>query len=467
MNFVKTDIEDVFILEPKVFGDNRGWFMETYSKQTMLNNGVDVNFVQDNHSMSTLKNTLRGLHFQNAPKAQSKLVRCTKGKIMDVAVDLRKGSPTYKKWISVELSEENKKQLFIPKGFAHGFLALTDNVEVEYKVDEYYSAENDRSIKFDDKEIGVDWNVYEPILSEKDKNAPKLMDSDINFKYKFMVTGVNGQLGHDVVLKLKELGHLVVAPDKSELDITNEEKVFKYILNEKPNVVIHCAAYTNVDKAEEDRENCYNINVKGTEYLVNAIKKINAKLVYISTDYVFDGLGIKPYREDDVTKPINYYGYTKEQGEKIVQNTIDKHFVVRTSWVYGVNGNNFVKTMLELSKKMNDINVVSDQVGSPTYTKDLAEYILQLVQTKEYGIYHATNDGYCSWADFAEEIFRVSNIEMKVNRISTSEYPTKAKRPFNSRLSSSKNEKISIRKMPEFKEALYRYIEEINGIVNY
>ena len=183
MNTIKTDIEDVIIIEPKVFGDHRGWFTETYSKEKFREFGINIDFIQDNHSLSAQKGTLRGLHFQLNPKAQTKLVRCTKGKILDVAVDIREGSPTYKKWVAVELTEENKKQLLVPKGFAHGFITLTDNVEVQYKVDEYYSPENDRSIRYDDPEIGVDWGIEDPILSEKDLNAPLLKDSNINFKY--------------------------------------------------------------------------------------------------------------------------------------------------------------------------------------------------------------------------------------------------------------------------------------------
>lgn len=180
MNIIKTKLEDVLIIEPKVFGDNRGWFTETYSKEKL---GLDIDFIQDNHSFSGKKGTLRGLHFQTNPKAQTKLVRCTKGEILDVAVDIREGSPTYKQWVAVELTADNKKQLLIPKGFAHGFLTLTDDVEVQYKVDEYYSPECDRSIRFDDAEIDVNWGIENPILSEKDLNAPLLKDCDINFKY--------------------------------------------------------------------------------------------------------------------------------------------------------------------------------------------------------------------------------------------------------------------------------------------
>lgn len=181
MNIIKTKLEGAVIIEPKVFGDHRGWFTETYSKGKLNECGIDIDFVQDNHSFSAQKGTLRGLHFQLNPKAQTKLVRCTRGKILDVAVDLRKESSTYKKWIAIELTEDNKKQLLVPKGFAHGFLTLTDNVEVQYKVDEYYSPECDRSIKYDDEEIGVEWGIKSPILSNKDLKAPILKDSDTDF----------------------------------------------------------------------------------------------------------------------------------------------------------------------------------------------------------------------------------------------------------------------------------------------
>lgn len=177
----KTEIEDVLIVEPKAFGDNRGWFMESYSKRDFEAAGIMANFVQDNRSFSSKKGIIRGLHFQRNPMCQAKLLTCLKGEILDVAVDLRKDSPTYKKWVSVKLSAENKKQIFIPKGFAHGFLTLTDDVEIMYKCDEFYSPECDGGIRFDDPEIGVDWGIKDPILSEKDKNAPFLKDIELDF----------------------------------------------------------------------------------------------------------------------------------------------------------------------------------------------------------------------------------------------------------------------------------------------
>jgi len=461
MNIIKTDIEDVIIIEPKVFGDHRGWFTETYSKEKFKEFGIDIDFIQDNHSLSAQKGTLRGLHFQLNPKAQTKLVRCTKGEILDVAVDLRKGSSTYKQWVGVVLSEDNKKQLLIPKGFAHGFLTLTDNVEVQYKVDEYYAPECDRSIRFDDPEIGVDWGIENPILSEKDLKAPLLKNSDVDFSLKFMVTGVNGQLGHDVVIKLKETGLDIIAPRRDKFDLTNKDLVKKYIIEEKPDVIIHCAAYTAVDTAEDEKALCYSVNVEGTRYIAETAKQINAKVVYISTDYVFDGIGKEPHSENKATKPVNYYGYTKEQGELIIRELLDNYFIIRTSWVYGSNGNNFVKTMLKLAETRNEISVVSDQIGAPTYTKDLAEFIISLVKTDRYGFYHGVNEGYCSWFEFAKTIFEKSGINMKIHPIATKDYPTKAKRPLNSRLLSDNTCKAGIKRLPHWEDAISRFMDEL------
>lgn len=311
--------------------------------------------------------------------------------------------------------------------------------------------------------IGVDWGIEDPILSEKDLKAPLLKDSDVNFSLKFMVTGVNGQLGHDVMMQLKEMDFDVIAPSRDEFDLTNKEQVKTYIIREKPDVIIHCAAYTAVDKAEDEKDLCYLVNVEGTRAIAEADSEINARLVYVSTDYVFDGLGQEPHSEDKETNPINYYGYTKEQGEKIVRELIDRHFIVRTSWVYGINGNNFVKTMLKLAESRNEINVVSDQIGAPTYTKDLAQFIINLIQTKKYGTYHGVNEGYCSWHEFAKSIFAKTGIEMKVNPISTEDYPTKAKRPLNSRLSKKNTTKAVLDRMPHWEDAITRFIKELKS----
>lgn len=279
---------------------------------------------------------------------------------------------------------------------------------------------------------------------------------------KILVTGVNGQLGYDVVRKGLELGLDITGIGRKELDITKEEDVQAFINDLKPTVIIHCAAYTAVDKAEDDKDTCWNVNVNGTQYLASAAKAVNAKFIYISTDYVFDGKGESPFSENDSPFPVGTYGLTKYEGEKKVQTIIDEHFIVRISWVFGVNGNNFINTMLKLSESRNELNVVGDQIGSPTYTYDLAELLLDMIQSEKYGIYHASNDGFCSWAEFAEEVFKQVGIDMKVNSISTEEYPTKAIRPKNSRMSKVKLLSNGFGLLPSWQDATKRYLKELS-----
>jgi len=463
MKVEKTAIAGVLIIEPQVFGDERGWFTEVYSKIKFNELGITADFVQDNHSYSAVKGTLRGLHYQINPKAQAKMIRCSRGKVLDVAVDLRKGSSTYKRWVAVELSADNKRQLFVPKGFAHGFLTLSDDVEVQYKVDQYYAPECDRSIRYDDPEIRVEWGISKPILSEKDRKAPMLADADLNFGIKVLVTGINGQLGFDLLKRLKTLGFDANGVERKHFDITDREAVSKYIEHEKPELIVHCGAYTKVDQAEEEKELCYKVNLEGTKNIAEAAKAVGAKLVYVSTDYVFDGAGNAPHLESAKTNPVNYYGYTKELGEQAVQSLLEEYYIVRTSWLYGLNGNNFVKTMLKLAESKDELSVVNDQVGSPTYTGDLAQFIADLVQTDQFGIYHGVNEGYCSWYEFAKEIFSASGIDMKLKPVSSEAYPTRAKRPNNSRLATGNNEAAHLDRLPDWQDALGRFLMELKG----
>ncbi|WP_110927012.1 dTDP-4-dehydrorhamnose reductase [Bacillus massiliglaciei] len=278
---------------------------------------------------------------------------------------------------------------------------------------------------------------------------------------KILVTGGSGQLGYDVLKEGKRKGFIIQAPSSSEFNVTNEEQVHKYITTFQPDVIVHCAAYTAVDQAEDEVEKTYDINVNGTKYIAIAAKEIDAKLIYISTDYVFEGTGDQPYTENDLPNPIGQYGKTKYEGETIVANHLEKYFIVRISWVFGLNGNNFIKTMLRLSETRDVLNVVGDQVGSPTYTADLAYLLLELAQSEIYGIYHATNEGFCSWSEFAEEIFKQAHKEVTVHSITTEEYPTKAARPKNSRLSKNKIEENGFRRLPKWQDALSRYLTEL------
>lgn len=276
---------------------------------------------------------------------------------------------------------------------------------------------------------------------------------------KYLITGGTGQLGHDIVKELISRGELnYLAPTTKEMNITNKDEVEKVILGYKPDIIFHCAAYTAVDKAEEDRENCYNVNVNGTKNIVEVAKRINAKVVYISTDYVFDGTKKTEYETEDITNPINYYGYTKLLGEKEVQQLND-YLIVRISWVFGENGKNFVKTMLNLAETKTELSIVSDQIGSPTYTKDLSKLLLDMIENNKKGLFFATNEDFCSWYEFAEYIFKINNINIKLNKVLTKDYKTLAKRPLNSKLSKNKLDEEGLTRLPSWQDAASRFCE--------
>ena len=298
---------------------------------------------------------------------------------------------------------------------------------------------------------------------------------------KILVTGVGGQLGHDVMNELIGRGHTGVgsdiAPEYSgvadgsavttaeyvPMDITDAAQVSEVITKVSPDVVIHCAAWTAVDAAEDDdkKAKVKAINADGTQNIANVCKKLNCKMIYISTDYVFDGEGTRAWEPDDERHPLNVYGQTKYEGELAVQNTLEKYFIVRISWVFGVNGKNFIKTMLNLGKTHDHLTVVNDQFGSPTYTYDLARLLVDMVLTDKYGIYHATNEGICNWYEFACEIFRKAGMNVDVAPVPASEYPTKAKRPENSRMSKAKLTENGFVRLPSWQDALERYLPQI------
>lgn len=286
---------------------------------------------------------------------------------------------------------------------------------------------------------------------------------------KVLVTGGVGQLGSDVVLELKKRNIDVISTDvrgdvDSFLDITNINEVKMILHKELPDAIIHTAAWTNVDGAEdiENKNKVYEINVLGTKNICNIAKEIGAKVLYLSTDYVFDGKGKKAFKPDDKRfNPESYYAQTKLEGENAVSSILDKYFIVRIAWVFGDAGKNFVKTMLSLAEKHDEISVVDDQIGNPTYTKDLARLLVDMILTDKYGYYHATNSGsYISWADYAEEIFRLAKKDIKVNRVSTAQYKAvKAKRPLNSRLDKGKLKENGFKPLPTWKNALKRYLD--------
>ena len=286
---------------------------------------------------------------------------------------------------------------------------------------------------------------------------------------KILVTGINGQLGFDCVKELKKRGYInVLGIDIEELDITDRDAVIGFITEYNPEVVMHNAAWTAVDKAEQMPDKVFEVNALGPKYIAEACKLVNAKMIYISTDYVFDGKGNEPFNVNDPKNGLSIYGKTKSQGEDFVKELLDKYFIVRISWVFGINGNNFVKTMLKLASiGKTELNVVCDQIGSVTYTADLAVLLCDMIETEKYGVYHATNEGIISWYDFACEIFKQANIEMRVNPVTTEEYAklvkNQADRPLNSRMSKQSLIDNGFRLLPDWKDALNRYMEELKN----
>lgn len=277
-----------------------------------------------------------------------------------------------------------------------------------------------------------------------------------------LVTGVKGQLGYDVVNELEERGHESVGVDIEEMDITDAASVETVITEAGVDAVIHCAAYTAVDAAEDNEELCRKVNEEGTRNIARVCKELDLKMMYISTDYVFNGQGTRPWEPDDEREPLNVYGETKCGGELAVEELLDKYFIVRIAWVFGVNGKNFIKTMLNLGKTRDSLTVVSDQVGSPTYTYDLARLLVDMIETDKYGRYHATNEGFCSWYEFACEIFRQAGMNVSVSPVDSSAYPAKAKRPMNSRMSKDKLDEMGFERLPSWQDALGRYLQEID-----
>ena len=276
-----------------------------------------------------------------------------------------------------------------------------------------------------------------------------------------LVTGVKGQLGHDVMDELAAKGIEGIGVDVEEMDITDADDCQRVIKEAKPDAVIHCAAYTAVDAAEDNVELCRKVNADGTRNIAKVCKELDIKMMYISTDYVFNGQGERPWEPDDHREPLNVYGLTKYEGEIAVEQNVEKFFTVRIAWVFGINGKNFIKTMLRLGKERGAVSVVDDQIGSPTYTYDLAKLLVEMIQTDRYGRYHATNEGLCSWYEFACEIFKQAGMDVKVSPVDSSSFPAKAKRPSNSRMSKEKLTENGFDRLPSWQDALGRYLKEL------
>lgn len=470
---IKTNLKDCYILKPKRFGDARGYFSSVTTPDLSQLGFNDIH--QVSNSLSG-KGIIRGLHYQEDPYCQAKVVRCHQGAVLDVVVDIRKDSPTYGQYTAVELTPEEGNMLYVPRGFAHGFVSLKPDSLFEYYVDNEYKPKYEGGILWNDPDLNIPWDeifkkydISEPLLSDKDRVRLPLKETKVNFTRepkRFLVTGIEGQLGHDIVEELHKRGEFaILAPRLKDMDITKAEQVEQKILEFKPDVIFHCAAMTAVDKSEtpEGREIAEAVNVQGTLNIARNALAVGSKLVYVSTDYVFDGKKPGVYTENDMTHPLSVYGETKLQGEQYAR-IVPECFVARTSWVFGINGENFVKTMYKLSKTKPELKVVCDQIGSPTYSKDLAKTLVEMSYTEKYGTYHVNNEGFTSWADFAKFIMEVLGSSTVITPVTTEEYyagkdmSTIATRPLNSRLSKDKLVKNGFDMLPSWQEATRNYI---------
>lgn len=284
---------------------------------------------------------------------------------------------------------------------------------------------------------------------------------------KVLVTGVKGQLGYDVVRELEKRGHTAVGVDIDEMDITDAAAVERVLTETQPEAVIHCSAFTAVDRAEDETELCRRVNVEGTKNIAKICKKLDCKMLYLSTDYIFSGDGERPWEPDDEASPLNAYGQSKYDGELALKKYVEKYFIVRISWVFGINGNNFIKTMLRLGRENGAVKVVDDQIGSPTYTYDLSRLLVDMIESGRYGAYHATNEGICSWYEFAKEIFRAAGMnDVSVTPVKSGEFPVKAKRPKNSRMSKEKLVANGFTLLPAWQDAVARYVKELEVFEN-
>ena len=473
MEKIKTNLEDCYILVPKRFGDNRGYFSSVTKEEleSLGFNGIH----QISNSMSG-KGIVRGFHFQRDPYCQAKVVRCQQGGVLDIVVDMRRDSSTYGMSTVVELTPENGRMLYVPRGFAHGFVALKNDTLFEYYVDNKYMPRLEGGILWNDPALNINWDeifrqydIRNPILSDKDRVRDTLSECNVVFNKtpkKYLITGYKGQLGYDIARELLERGERdYLALDIDEMDITNRDRVMEVVSQYKPDVIFHCAAFTAVDKAEDMIDTAYAINVSGTKNLTDASILVGAKMIYMSTDYVFDGTKVGTYNEEDVPNPKSVYGETKYYGEEEVRRN-PNHIITRISWVFGINGNNFIKTMLRLSDSKSELNVVDDQIGSPTYTVDLAGLLVEMAQTDKCGTYHVNNEGYVSWADFARYIMESNGKSTKINSVSTEEYlkitgTKQAYRPRNSRLDKSKLVSDGFAMLPTWQDATDRYCQEL------
>ena len=459
MKAIKTEIPGVVLLEPEVFGDARGYFMERFSQRRFDELVGPLRFVQDNESKSRY-GVVRGLHFQKGEYAQAKLVSVVRGRVLDVAVDIRRGSPTFGRHVAALLDGENKRQLFIPRGFAHGFAVLSDEAVFQYKCPRQRGRHCVGRPRARDR-LAASGRRNTP-LGERPP-APAAGRRTGTFRIRqtmnILVTGANGQLGREIQRLSAVSPNNYTFTDVAELNVTDAGAVRQAVAQTRAEVIVNCAAYTNVERAEEDEEAADRLNRGAAENLARAAEANGATLIHVSTDYVFDGTAHLPYTEDAPTAPLGVYGRTKLAGERAVAESGCKYLTFRTAWLYSEYGNNFLKTMLRLTAEKERLNVVFDQAGTPTYARDLAMTIFSIVEGGYFagneGLYHFSNEGVASWYDFAAEIAAAAGHDKcRIRPCRTAEFPTKAARPAYSVLDKSKIKETFGLEIPHWRESM-------------
>jgi dTDP-4-dehydrorhamnose reductase len=458
MNVLTCNIPGLLILEPKVFGDARGFFLETWNLQRYRDAGIAADFVQDNVSFSR-RGILRGLHFQN-PKPQGKLLQVLQGEVFDVAVDIRRSSPTFGKWHGLVLSGENKRQFYIPPGFAHGFAVLSETAFFQYKCTEFYSPKDLCFPNGTPRGCACVMCLPNGCLHE-----PQAMELP-----RILLIGKIGQVGWELRRTLAPMAQ-VTCVDFPDIDLTGGDSIRRWVRETRPNIVINAAAYTAVDKAESEPDKAMKINGVAPGMLAEEAKKRGALLVHYSTDYVFDGARTEPYVETDAPNPLGAYGRTKLAGDEAVRAVGGAHLIFRLCWVYGARGQNFMLTMMRLAREREKLRVVGDQVGCPTWSRTIAETttlaLKQVVAASDpaalTGTYHLASSGITSWHGFADAIVKLMPAEGKkctqVEAITTAEYPTPTKRPAYSVLSCDKLERVFGLRLPHWEESLKQVLE--------
>lgn len=466
---IETGIQDLFLIEYFSYQDQRGSFSELYREGIFQKFGIEKSFVQKNQSCSK-RGVLRGLHIQTE-NFQGKLLQVLKGKIYDVVVDLRRESPSYGKYYSILLSSEKKLLLWIPEGFAHGFLSLEEETIVQYFCTDYYTPENERGILWSDPTLKIDWKLNEfsllkeeLLLSEKDRKYPSFLEFEKQQnEKKILILGAEGQLGKEFQEFFRKEEIPFLATDRDTLDITQRICCKEFMKIHDISHVIDCAAYNEVDQAEQEQDVCYRINTRALELWKNLCEEKKIPFLTFSTDFVFDGKQEIPYLEVEKAKPLSTYGKTKLEGEKKALQ-YSKSLVIRTSWLFGKYGNNFCRKLLFEAKKKKELMIVDDQISAPTYTKHLVEFSWELFHKANYGLYHISNDGETSKYDQAKFILEKISWSGKLLRAKTENFGNAAQRPKYSKLDSRKTEFILQKKIPHWKIAIQEYLREIGEL---